>query len=231
MSWCIAQVDGSFLAKMEDVLDVYAQPYNEQYPVVCFDERPCFLIGDTIAPIPTQTGKIAKEHYSYSKHGSCCLLAAIEPLQGKRIAKVYDQRTKKEYTHFMQAIASHYPNAIKIRLIQDNLNTHQTSSFYEHLPADEAKRLADRFEFHYTPKSASWLNMIEIEFSALSRQCLNRRIPSKEQLEQQLNAIINERNEKAIKIDWQFSLNNARNKMNSRYAQVNEQNKNLNKFN
>lgn len=209
---------------MEDILAVYAQPYNEQYPVVCFDERPCFLIGDTITPIPTQTGKVAKEHYSYSKNGSCCLLAAIEPLQGKRIAKVYDQRTKKEYTHFMQQIANNFPNAIKIKLIQDNLNTHQTSSFYEHLPADEAKKLADKFEFHYTPKSASWLNMIEIEFSALSKQCLNRRIPTKEKLEEQLNAIIKKRNEKEIRIDWQFSLTNARNKMNSRYTQVNDQN-------
>lgn len=224
MSWCISKVDSSFLAKMEDILAVYAQPYNEQYPVVCFDERPCFLIGDTITPIPTQTGKVAKEHYSYSKNGSCCLLAAIEPLQGKRIAKVYDQRTKKEYTHFMQQIANNFPNAIKIKLIQDNLNTHQTSSFYEHLPADEAKKLADKFEFHYTPKSASWLNMIEIEFSALSKQCLNRRIPTKEKLEEQLNAIIKKRNEKEIRIDWQFSLTNARNKMNSRYTQVNDQN-------
>jgi DDE superfamily endonuclease len=224
VSWCISKVDSSFLAKMEDILAVYAQPYNEQYPVVCFDERPCFLIGDTITPIPTQTGKVAKEHYSYSKNGSCCLLAAIEPLQGKRIAKVYDQRTKKEYTHFMQQIANNFPNAIKIKLIQDNLNTHQTSSFYEHLPADEAKKLADKFEFHYTPKSASWLNMIEIEFSALSKQCLNRRIPTKEKLEEQLNAIIKKRNEKEIRIDWQFSLTNARNKMNSRYTQVNDQN-------
>jgi DDE superfamily endonuclease len=224
VSWCISKVDSSFLAKMEDILAVYAQPYNEQYPVVCFDERPCFLIGDTITPIPTQTGKVAKEHYSYSKNGSCCLLAAIEPLQGKRIAKVYDQRTKKEYTHFMQQIANNFPNAIKIKLIQDNLNTHQTSSFYEHLPADEAKKLADKFEFHYTPKSASWLNMIEIEFSALSKQCLNRRIPTKEKLEEQLNAIIKKRNEKEIRIDWQFSLTNARNKMYSRYTQVNDQN-------
>src|SRR5919205_4682770 len=128
VSWCIAKVDSAFLAKMEDVLDVYAQPYDEQYPVVCFDERPCFLIEDTIAPIPTQEGKLAKEHYSYEKKGACCLLAAIEPLQGKRIAQVYEHRTKKEYTEFMQAIATTYPKAKKIHLVQDNLNTHHPSS-------------------------------------------------------------------------------------------------------
>jgi hypothetical protein len=210
---------------MEDVLDVYAKPYDAAYPVVCFDERPCFLIGDTVAPIPTQTGKVAKEHYSYEKNGSCCLLAAIEPLQGKRMAMVYAQRTKKEYTQFMQVIATNYADAIKIKVVQDNLNTHNTSSFYEHLPADEAKALADRFEFHYTPKSASWLNMIEIEFSALSKQCLNRRIPTMQQLEEQIKHIVEQRNKQQIKIDWLFSIGSARSKLNNRYAIVNTSNK------
>lgn len=224
VSWCISKVDAAFLSKMEDVLDVYAKPYDAAYPVVCFDERPCFLIGDTVAPIPTQTGKVAKEHYSYEKNGSCCLLAAIEPLQGKRMAMVYAQRTKKEYTQFMQVIAANYPDAIKIKVVQDNLNTHNTSSFYEHLPADEAKSLADRFEFHYTPKSASWLNMIEIEFSALSKQCLNRRIPTRQQLEEQIKLIVEQRNKQQIKIDWQFSIGSARSKLNNRYAIVNNSN-------
>lgn len=224
VSWCISKVDAAFLSKMEDVLDVYAKPYDAAYPVVCFDERPCFLIGDTVAPIPTQTGKVAKEHYSYEKNGSCCLLAAIEPLQGKRMAMVYAQRTKEEYTQFMQVIAANYPDAIKIKVVQDNLNTHNTSSFYEHLPADEAKSLADRFEFHYTPKSASWLNMIEIEFSALSKQCLNRRIPTRQQLEEQIKLIVEQRNKQQIKIDWQFSIGSARSKLNNRYAIVNNSN-------
>lgn len=146
---------------MEDVLGLYALPYNSQYPVVCFDERPCFLTGDNVAPIPTQEGKVAKQHYAYEKNGSCCLLGAIEPLKGQRFTKVFAQRTKKEYTQFMQELAKLYPNAIKIRLVQDNLNTHNFGSFYETLPADEAYLLAQRFELHYTPKSASWLNMIE----------------------------------------------------------------------
>jgi hypothetical protein len=209
---------------MEDVLDVYAQPYDEQYPVVCFDERPCFLIEDTLTPIPTQEGKLAKEHYSYKKNGSCALLAAIEPLAGKRIAKVYEHRTKAEYTQFMQWLSESYPQAKKIIVVQDNLNTHQTSSFYDQLPADQARALAERFEFHYTPKGASWLNMIEIEFSALSKQCLKRRIPTKQILEQEIKAIIKERNDKSIKINWQFSIQSARTKLNNKYAKVNTAN-------
>jgi len=217
-------VDGAFLARMEDVLEVYSRPYDAQYPVVCFDERPCFLIEDTLAPIPTQEGKLAKEHYSYKKNGSCALLASIEPLAGKRIAKVYEYRTKAEYTHFMQWLSESYPLAKKIIVVQDNLNTHQTSSFYDQLPADHARALAARFEFHYTPKGASWLNMIEIEFSALSRQCLSRRIATKEILEQQLKAIVEERNNKCIKINWQFSIQSARTKLNNKYAKVNAAN-------
>ena len=171
---------------MEQLLWLYALPYDPQYPVVCFDERPCFLIGDRIEPIAMQTGQIGKEHYAYEKLGSCALLAAIEPLTGERLAQVHPRRTKREYTLFFQALAAEYPEAIKIRLVQDNLNTHNTSAFYENLPADEAFALAERFEFYYTPKSASWLNMIEIEFSALARQCLNRCIPTITQLEREV---------------------------------------------
>lgn len=155
---------------------LYALPYNPLYPVICFDERPCFLIGDQVAPLALQSGQVYKEHYAYEKLGSCALLAAIEPLTGGRLALVLPQRTKKEYTQFCQALAAAYPKAIKIRLVQDNLNTHNASSFYQHLPAAEAFALAERFEFYYTPKSASWLNMIEIELSALSRECLDRRM-------------------------------------------------------
>src|SRR4051812_13340584 len=209
---------------MEDVLDVYSRPYNEDYPVVCFDERPCFLIEDTLTPLPTQEGKLAKEHYSYKKNGSCALLAAIEPQAGKRVAKVYEHRTKAEYTQFMQTLSQSYADAKKIIVVQDNLNTHQTASFYDQLPADQARALADRFEFHYTPKGASWLNMIEIEFSALSKQCLSRRIPTKDSLEQELKAIIKERNDKGICINWQFSIQNARTKLNNKYAAVNTDN-------
>jgi hypothetical protein len=205
---------------MERLLWLYALPYAPMYPVVCFDERPCFLIGETMAPLPMQSGQVRKEHYAYEKKGACALLAAIEPLTGKRLAQVHAHRTKKEYTEFCQAMAAAWPTAQKIRLVQDNLNTHTTSAFYEHLPAADAFALAERFEFYYTPKSASWLNMIEIEFSALARDCLHRRIPTIEQLTQEVMALVDERQQKQIKIHWQFSLASARNKLNRHYAGV-----------
>lgn len=209
---------------METILWLYAQPLDPFYPVVCLDERPCFLIGDVVEPLALQTGQVRKEHYAYAKLGSCSLFAAIEPLTGNRLAQVHNQRTKREFTSFCQAVAAAYPQATRIRLVLDNLNTHNTSAFYEYLPADEAFALAQRFEFFYTPKSASWLNMIEIEFSALSRLCLQRRIPTRERLESELLTLIAERMEKRIKINWQFSIEVCRQKLNSRYLIVNEAN-------
>lgn len=203
---------------------MYAQPHDPLYPVVCLDERPCFLIGDVVEPLAMQTGQVRKEHYAYAKLGSCTLFAAIEPLTGNRLAQVHRQRTKREFALFCQAVAAAYPQATRIRLVLDNLNTHNASAFYEILPADEAFALAQRFEFFYTPKSASWLNMIEIEFSAISRLCLQRRIPTMEQMESELMAIIAERTEKSIKINWQFSIEICRQKLNSRYSIVNEAN-------
>jgi hypothetical protein len=149
---------------------------------------------------------------------------AIEPKTGRRVARLFDQRTKREYAEFMKELAASYPEARKIRVVQDNLSTHSTSSFYERFTADEAFRLAQRFEFHYTPKSASWLNMIEIEFSALSKQCLNRRIGTKEELERELMEFVKEREAKKIKIDWQFSIRSAREKLNRHYSNVNADN-------
>jgi hypothetical protein len=213
-------LNSRYLARLELLLWLYALPYDPKYPVVCFDERPCFLIGDRIEPLAMQTGRVRKEHYAYKKLGSCALFAAIEPLTGFRLAQVHPRRTKKEYTLFCQALAAEFPDASKIRLVQDNLNTHDASAFYENLPADEAQALADRFEFFYTPKSASWLNMIEIEFSALTRLCLARRIPTIEQLEREVLAIVADRAEKRIKISWQFSLQSARSKLNSHYVKV-----------
>lgn len=205
---------------MEQILALYALPYDPAYPVVCYDERPCFLIGDKVEPLALESGQVRKEHYAYEKLGSCSLLASIEPLTGQRLAQVHTQRTKKEYALFFQALAEKYPDAIKIRVVQDNLNTHDSSAFYENMPADEAFALAERFDFHFTPKSASWLNMIEIEFSALSRQCLNRRIPSIAKLEYEILTLMAERSSKSIKIHWQFSIQAARTKLNSHYTAV-----------
>ena len=167
-----------------------------------------------------QSGQVRKEHYTYNKNGSCNLMAAIEPLSGKRLAQVHTQRTKKEYTQFCQALALAYPQAKKIRLVQDNLSTHNLSAFYENLPAAAAFALAQRFEFHYTPKCGSWLNMIEIEFSAVARECLDRRIPTQEQLEREVLKCIQERADKQILIHWQFSLEKARDKLGSHYERV-----------
>lgn len=209
---------------MEQILWRYALPYDAANPVVCFDERPCFLIGDVIEPQALQSGQVTKEHYAYSKHGSCALLAAVEPLTGQRLAQVHIQRTRAEYTHFFQALAAAYPQATKIWVVQDNLNTHTTSSFYVHLPAEEAFALSQRFEFCYTPKAASWLNMIELEFSALARQCLDRRIPTQAQLEQEVLAWVQERQDKQVKFTWQFSIQSARSKLNSHYVKVHPDN-------
>ena len=223
-TWCIGKMTAEFLARMEKILWLYRLPYNALRPVLCYDERPCFLIGELVAGVPMKEGMIAKEHYSYEKFGSCSLLATIEPLTGKRIADVYDQRRKIEFALHFQRIAAMYAEAEVIIVILDNLNTHNASSFYEVFEAEEAFRLSQKFQFIHTPKSASWLNMIEIEFSAISRLCLDRRIPSKELLEKEVLAIIKERSEKAIKINWQFSIETAREKLNRHYEKVNEKN-------
>jgi hypothetical protein len=209
---------------LERILRLYSLPYEEAYPVICFDERPCFLIGDTIPSMPMQPGKVAKENYAYSKHGSCCVLAAIEPLTGKRLVQVRKQRRKQEFANFMKELSAQYPKAKKIKVVLDNLNTHGYSAFYEQFDAEVASKLTEKIEFIFTPKSASWLNMIEIEFSALARQCLNRRIPCMKKLNAEVLAFFKERTLKKIKIIWQFTQEQARKKLNRRYSEVNPQN-------
>lgn len=209
---------------MERILAVYARPYNAKNPVICFDERPCFLIGELVKGIQMKAEQVKREHYAYEKLGSCSLWAAIEPLTGRRIADVFNQRRKIEFALHFQRVEAEYAEAEKITVILDNLNTHNESSFYQVFEAEEAKRLSDKFEFIYTPKSASWLNMIEIEFSAISRLCLNRRIPSQDRLEREVLAIVKERSEKQVKINWQFSIESARTKLNRHYEKVNSEN-------
>jgi hypothetical protein len=209
---------------MEQILWLYSLPYDPAFPVICFDERPCFLIGEAVAGLAMKAGQVTRQHYAYEKNGSCALLASIEPQTGKRLARVFDHRTKREYALFMRELAAQFPEAEKLRIVQDNLNTHHLGSFYETFPAEEAFALCQRFEFYYTPKSASWLNMIEIEFSALSKQCLGRRIATKEELTKEVLAIVKEREEKAIKINWQFSIEAARTKLNRHYEAVQAEN-------
>lgn len=223
-TWCIGKLTSEFIARMEKILGVYRLPYNRLRPVLCYDERPCFLIGDVVEGKPIKEGEIAKQHYAYEKLGSCSLLATIEPLTGRRIADIFDQRRKIEFARHFKRVAQIYSEAEKIIVILDNLNTHNESAFYEVFEAEEAYRLSRKFEFVYTPKSASWLNMIEIEFSAISRLCLDRRIASKETLTKEVLAIVKEREEKQIEINWQFSIETAREKLNRHYQKVNEKN-------
>jgi hypothetical protein len=205
---------------MEQVLDIYERPYDPLHPVVCFDERPCQLLGDVIMPIAMKSGRTERQDYHYKRNGTAAVLMALEPLAGQRIVKVTKQRTKKDYAEFMEALAKHYPQAEKIILVQDNLNTHNPSSFYEVFDAPEAFRLSERFAMVYTPKKASWLNMAEIELSALSKQCLDRRINNRVLLAREVRAWSRQRNRLRIKVSWQFSKNNARDKFNRFYRTI-----------
>ena len=223
-TWCIGRINALFLFRMERILDVYARPYNRRNPVLCYDERPCFLIGEAVKGLEMKADQVKREHYAYEKLGSCNLLATIEPLTGKRIFEVTAQRCKREFALHLQKVSAEFPEADRITVVLDNLNTHNESSFYETFPAEEAKRLSDKFEFIYTPPKASWLNMIEIEFSAISRLCLDRRIASQEKLEKEVLALVTKRTEKAVKINWQFSIETARTKLKRHYEKVNVEN-------
>jgi hypothetical protein len=209
---------------MEQILQLYQQGYDAAYPVICFDERPCQLLGQVRQPVPMQPGKPLKEDSEYERRGTCSLLVAFEPLTGQRMVETSPTRKGQDYTRFMQALAQAYPQAVKIRLVQDNLNTHSPSSFYQHLPAQEALQLANRFEWYYTPKKASWLNMVELELSALSRICLKRRIPSMEQLNEQIQHLVKERNQDKASVKWQFSIQKAREKLKRHYQKINSNN-------
>ena len=209
---------------MEDVLHLYNLPLDAKRPLICFDERPVQLLGEVAAPLPMKKGQSARFDYEYEREGTACLLVACEPLTGKRIVETSRQRTKADYCRFMQRVAEMFDKAEKIVLVQDNLNTHNASSFYENLPPADAFALAQRFEMHYTPKKGSWLNMAELELSALSRICLSRRIKAIEQLDREVQAIVKERNELRIKVEWQFSISQAREKLGRHYEKVKSKN-------
>ena len=215
--WCIGELTPDFLWQMETLLHLYQLPYDPMYPVICFDERPCQLIDDSIAPIPMEPGKPRRQDYHYKRNGVASLFIAFEPLTGKRIVELRARRTKVDYAHFLKQVAQHYPNATKIRLVQDNLNTHNPSSFYQTFEASAAFELTQRFEMYYTPKKGSWLNMVEIELSVLSKQCLSRRIGELSELDQQVTAWVEARNRKKASVNWQFTLNQARQKFHRFY--------------
>ena len=206
---------------MEDVLQQFELPYDRKRPLIYFDERPCFLIGEKGAILPMSPGKARRHHYEYDKNGSCCVFLAFEPHSGFRYVEVRARRTAVDYAQFMQTlIARHYPDVEGIRLVQDNLNTHTPGSFYEVLAPEQAFALAQRFKAHYTPKKASWLNMAEIELAALSKQCLDRRIADQATLTREVVAWAERRNRDRITVNWQFSRAKARKKLTRHYSNV-----------
>ena len=205
---------------MEDVLEIYHLPYNEKRPVICLDELPFQLLGEKVEPILMKAGKEKKFDSEYIRHGVASVFLAFEPLTGKRLVRVYRQRTKADYCRFAQEVIKEWSEAEIIVQVQDNLNTHNASSFYENLPPEQARELTRRIEFHFTPKKGSWLNMAEMELSALSRQCLARRIPEIATLSRELEAIVKERNKLAVKFKWQFTVETAREKLSRHYEKV-----------
>lgn len=203
---------------MEDVLDVYAQEENPRYPRVCFDEMPYQLVAEKRVPLPLERGKPLRYDYEYRRMGTCNIFQFFNPFAGWRHMKVTDQRTKQDFAHCMKELTDEfYPNAEKIIVILDNLNTHTYASLYETFAPEEARRIARKIEFHFTPKHGSWLNIAEIEFSVLNGQCLDRRIPDTETLKNQIAAWQQTRNEQKIGVDWQFTTEKAREKLKRLY--------------
>lgn len=218
--WCIGQMTGDYLAPMENVLSLYRLPLDEKRPVICLDELPFQMLSEKVEPLSMKSGAPRKFDYEYERKGVAAVFVAFEPLTGKRLVRVYRRRTKADYCRFAQEVAAEWAAAQVIVLVQDNLNTHNASSFYENLPPTEAFALMKRFEFHYTPKKGSWLNMAELELSAISRQCLSRRIAEIGTLSREMESIVKERNELEIRVKWQFTIENAREKLNRHYENV-----------
>ena len=207
---------------MEDVLEVYKRPHDPNRPVVCLDETSKQLIGEVATPVPAAPGQVAHYDYEYVRNGVANLFMICEPLAGQRDVEVTDRRTKKDYAECLRKISDEmYPDAEVIVLVQDNLNTHSPASLYEAFEPQEAKRLADRFEVHYTPKHGSWLDMAEIELSILGRQCLSRRIDNTGDLRREVTAWKTDRNSASTKVNWQFTTAGARIKLRRLYPSIN----------
>jgi hypothetical protein len=203
--------NAAFVAAMEDVIEVYHRPHDPDRPVVCLDETSKQLIVETRTPIPAKPGRPKRVDYEYQRNGTANLFMLFAPLEGWRDVTVTDQRAAVDYAQVLKALSdTHFPQASKIVLVQDNLSTHKPASLYQAFPAAEARRLVERFEWHYTPKHGSWLDMAESELSVLSCQCLDRRIPDKETLTKEVAAWRNQRNKTNAKADWQFTTADAR---------------------
>lgn len=210
-----------FVYHMEDVLSVYQEPYDPDRPVICFDEHPTQLVKQVIEPQPAEPGRVEREDYHYKREGTKNLFLASEPLDGWRAVTVKDRRTTEDWVEFMrQIVDDHYPDAECIRVVLDNLNTHNPAAFYEYFQPAEARRLLDKFEFHFTPVHGSWLNMAEIEFNRLKGQCLDRRIPDEGTLRREVTAWMEARNEDESDVNWRFTSKDARNKLHRLYPSL-----------
>ncbi|PVE20569.1 IS630 family transposase [Microvirga sp. KLBC 81] len=216
--WCIASVGADFVWRMEDVLDLYAEPYKADRPVVCFDELPFQLLADTRAPQPASPGHPARVDYEYRRQGTVNLFVCFEPLAGWRHVEVTARRTNKDFAEQMRALVDErYPEAARIAVVLDNLSTHSPAALYQTVPPAEARRLVKRLEFHYTPRHGSWLNMAELEFAILSRQCLHRRLPDQTTLRREIAAWEAERNTLKATAHWRFTTAKARSKLRRLY--------------
>lgn len=203
---------------MEDVLDVYKRPYDEKRPVICMDETNKQQLKEVRPSIPIEPGKPERFDTEYERNGTSNIFISFEPLKGKRRLKVTDNRRRTDWANFIKEVVDNdYPHAEKVVLIMDNLNTHSGISLYETFAPSEAKRILDKLEIHYTPKHGSWLNIAELEFSHLSRQCLNRRIEDQDKLIKEVAAWEHKRNQKEVKVNWQFTTDNARIKLKKLY--------------
>lgn len=216
--WCIAEIDAEYRRRMYDILDLYEEPYDPRKPVVGLDEKPKQLIGEKRNPIPMKPGRPQRYDYEYVRNGNANILMAIEPKAGNRTVQVTDRRTKKDFALFVKKLIEDYRNADIIRLIVDNLNTHNESAFHETFGEDNAKSILDKIEFHYTPKHASWLNVAEIEISVMDTECTGRRIGDKMTLIQEVQAWTKIRNKDKKKIDWRFTREDADKKLSNHYV-------------
>ena len=217
--WCISEINQEFRERMYDVLDLYEEPYNPQDPVIGLDEKPKQLLEDKRKVIPMSLGHIEKYDNEYIRRGKANIFMAIEFKAGKRTTRVTSRRTKKDFAKFVKHLVDKvYPDAERLHLVLDNLNTHNESSFYEMYDKEEAERILDKIKFHYTPKHASWLNVAEVEIGVMDAECTKRRIPDKDLLRQEVMAWERKRNEQKKKIDWKFTKRKADEKLSKYYV-------------
>jgi hypothetical protein len=215
------KVNAGFVAAMEDVLDVYARPFDPRRPQVCVDEGGKQLIGEVRPPLPVRPGAVRREDYEYERRGMANLFMVFEPLAGTRQVEVTERKTNRDFARLIQRLVDEwYPQAEKIVLVLDNLSTHGPAALYETFASAEARRLVERLEIHYTPRHGSWLNVAEMELSVLARQCLDRRIPDQETLRREVSAWVEQRNQAVVKVDWQFTTADARVKLKRLYPAI-----------